>query len=48
MQESPDEFALKDEFLAVGKRNYRALHLLTKNYINSQADQNRRDDRARQ
>ena len=47
MQESFIEFGLIDEFFPAGKRNYRTLHLLTKNDIDSQAKKNRRDDRAR-
>jgi len=47
MQKSFIEFALIDEFFAAGKGNYRALHLLTKNDIDSQAEKNGRNDRAR-
>jgi len=48
MQKSFIEFGLIDEFFAAGKGNYRALHLLTKNDIDSQAEKNRRDNRARE
>jgi len=48
MQKSFIEFALIDEFFAAGKGNYRALRLLTKNDIDSQAEKNGRNDRARQ
>jgi hypothetical protein len=48
MQKSFIEFALIDEFFPAGKRNYRALHLLAKNDIDSQAEENRRDGGARQ
>ena len=48
MQKSFIEFALIDEFFAAGKGNYRALHLLTNNDIDSQAEKNGRNDRARQ